>query len=36
MLYWHHFNETEEIAREVEVSFPIVVFDVAPAKGSLN
>ena len=31
MVYWHHFNETEEIAREVEDTFPKIVFDVAPA-----
>ena len=30
MVYWHHFNETEEMAREVEAAFPNVVFDVAP------
>ena len=27
----HHFNETEEMAREVEAVFPNVVFGVAPA-----
>ena len=26
----HHFNETEEMVREVEASFPNVVFGVAP------
>ena len=31
MVYWHHFNETEEMAREVEAAFPNVVFGVAPA-----
>ena len=31
MVYWHHFNETEEIAREVEAPFPNVVFGVALA-----
>ena len=31
MVYWHHFNETEEMARGVEASFPNVVFGVAPA-----
>ena len=31
MVYWHHFNEMEEIARVVEPSFPNVVFGVAPA-----
>ena len=31
IVYWHHFNETEEMAREVEVAFPNVVFGVAPA-----
>ena len=31
MVYWHHFNGTEEMAREVEVAFPNVVFGVAPA-----
>ena len=31
MMYWHHFNETEEMAREVEAEFPKVVFGVAMA-----
>ena len=31
MVYWHHFNEMEEMAREVEVAFPNVAFGVAPA-----
>ena len=31
MVYWHHFNETEEMSREVEADFPNVVFGVAPA-----
>ena len=31
MVYWHHFNETEEMARELEAAFPNVVFGVAPA-----
>ena len=31
MVYWHHFNETEEIVREVDAAFPNVVFGVAPA-----
>ena len=31
MVYWYHFNETEEMAREVEAAFPNVVFSVAPA-----
>ena len=31
MVYWYHFNETEEMAREVEASFHNVVFCVAPA-----
>ena len=31
MVYWHHFNEMEEIAREVEAAFPNVVIGVAPA-----
>ena len=31
MVHWRHFNETEEMAREVEASFPNVVFGVAPA-----
>ena len=31
MVYWHHFNETEEMARAVEAAFPNVVFGVAPA-----
>ena len=30
MAYWHHFNETEEMAREVEATFLYVVFGVAP------
>ena len=29
MVYWHHFNEPEEMAREVEAAFPNVVFGVA-------
>ena len=31
MVYWHHFNETEQIAQEVEATFHNVVFGVAPA-----
>ena len=31
MVYWHHFNETEEMAREVEAAFPNVVFGITPA-----
>ena len=31
MVYWHHFNETEEMAPEVESVFPNVVFGVAPS-----
>ena len=31
MVYWLHFNETEEMALEVEAAFPNVVFGVAPA-----
>ena len=31
MVYWHHFNETEEMARDVEAAFPNVAFGVAPA-----
>ena len=31
MMYWHHFNETEGMARKVEAAFPNVVFGVAPA-----
>ena len=31
LVYWHNFNETEEMAREVEAAFPNVVFGVAPA-----
>ena len=31
MVYWHHFTETEEMAREAEAAFPNVVFGVAPA-----
>ena len=31
MVYWHHFNQTEEMAREVEAAFSNVVFGVAPA-----
>ena len=31
MVYWHHLNETEEMAREVESAFPKVVYGVAPA-----
>ena len=27
---WHHFNETEEMALELEAAFPNVVFGVAP------
>ena len=30
MVYWHHFNETEEMAWEVEAAFPNVVFGAAP------
>ena len=30
MVYWHHFNETEEMARDVDAAFPNVVFGVAP------
>ena len=30
MVYWHHSNETEEIAREEEAFFSSVVFGVAP------
>ena len=30
-VYLHHFNEAEEMAREVEAAFPNVVFGVAPA-----
>ena len=30
-MYWHHFNETEEITQEVEAAFPNVVFGIAPA-----
>ena len=38
MVYWHHFNETEEMALEVETAFLNVVFGVAPAiqKEQLN
>ena len=31
MVYWHHFNEKEEMAWKVEAAFPNVVFGVAPA-----
>ena len=31
MVYWHHFNEMEEVVREVEAAFPNVVFCGAPA-----
>ena len=31
MVYGHHFNETEEMAQEVEAAFPNVVYGVAPA-----
>ena len=31
MVYWHHFNKTDEMAREVEAAFLNVVFGVAPA-----
>ena len=31
LMYWHHFNETEEMARELEAAFPNIVFGVAPA-----
>ena len=31
MVYWHHFNEMEEMAREVEAAFTNVVFGVASA-----
>ena len=31
MVYWHPFNETEKMARELEAAFPNVVFGVAPA-----
>ena len=31
MVYWYHFHELEEMAREVEAAFPNVVFGVAPA-----
>ena len=31
MVYWHHFDETEEMAGEVEAAFPNVVFGGAPA-----
>ena len=31
MVYWHHFNETEEMAREVQAALPNGVFSVAPA-----
>ena len=31
MVSWHHFNETEEMARDVEAAFPEVVFGVTPA-----
>ena len=31
MVYWHHFNDTEEMAWEVEAALPNVVFGVPPA-----
>ena len=31
MVYWHHFNETEEMAREVQDAIPNGVFSAAPA-----
>ena len=31
MVCWHHFNETDEMAPEVESSFTNVVFGVTPA-----
>ena len=31
LVCWHNFNETEEMALEVEAAFPNVVFGVAPA-----
>ena len=31
IVYWHHFNEAEEMARDVEAAFPNVLFGVAPA-----
>ena len=31
MVSWHYFNETEEMAREVEAAFPNVVFGVTSA-----
>ena len=31
MVYWHHLNKTDEIAREVEAAFPNAVFGVASA-----
>ena len=31
MFYWHHFNESDEMARDVESAFHRVVFSVAPA-----
>ena len=31
MVHWHQFNETEEMAREVEASYSNVVFGVALA-----
>ena len=31
MVYWHHFNETEELPQEVEAASPNVVFGVDPA-----
>ena len=31
MVYWYHFNEMEEMVREVEAAFSNVVFGVAPA-----
>ena len=38
VVYWHHFNEAEEMARDVEAAFPNVVFGIAPAilKGQLD
>ena len=31
MVYWYHFNETEEMSWKMEAAFPNVVFGVAPA-----
>ena len=31
IVYWLHFNETEEMAREVKSAFHNIVFGVAPA-----